>query len=410
MILVALLCVYYRFLFHNRREGFFHLIVGLLSGLAVWCLESSLILIFTFLLFWFHRDGKFFLSAGFWRMTGMFLIGAFPLIYDNIAHSFLNIKHLSPGAPMGWASRTLWERIWLTFSHDLPSLFHWDIVHNYPQEIPWYAWSGYIIAAIASVYVACILFKPLGKWIGGWKGSDAAKMVKPQSEMLLFAVVYMLLFQVIFTFSKFSLMSPRYLLTLMPGVFLFLALFAHGLLKSGSIFLKAAGIAIVVLWGYMGLYNTFTVSRNYTVIDGFVESQGPEMEELVNALKERNIDRAYAEKFTKYRVIFYSAEEIIVSRFRSVRGGVVGLPSISLYPRYEQMVEMDAAAAYIFGDQPEIRRGFEEFLAAGSVEYEKHTVGSYAFYYRFNPYFSTGEFLNYLIDRGFNPNELQRSL
>lgn len=411
LCIVVLLWASYRFLFENQRSGLFPLILGLLSGLSVWCLESSLIIIFTFLLFWFYQDRKFFFRGVFYRMVGMFLIGVSPVIYENFAHNFQNIKHLF-GSPVGISgAESITHKILTFFSHDFPSLFHWDIVHNYPENIPWYAWIGYIMVMLATAYFIIVLWKPLKGWLIGWWGRDKIKKHDSEGGKLLFLAIYLLLFLSAFIFSKYSSMSPRYLLTLMPGIFIILALSVQKLFQSRLVILKFAGLVVMFLWAFMGVKNTLAVSRDFTVIDGFNQSHSPDLPALVSVLKNRKIETAYADKFIKNRVIFYSREEIIVSRFRNHKGGVIGNPPLSLYPHYERIVdENEGESAYIFGDQPRIKEGFENFLKAEEIRYQRNDVGGYSFYHEFEPPFNPGQFLNHLLNHGFTPGELLKYL
>jgi len=130
------------------------------------------------------------------------------------------------------------------------------------------------------------------------------------------------------------------------------------------------------------------------------------MVRLVEALRQQNIEGGYANFCIQSRVIFYSGEDIIISRFRNPRGekGVVGIPANSNYPEYEERVEkMEVEArklAYIFAVDNLIWNRVEDFLAESDIEYKLGSAGYYRFYYDFNPQFRHRELTKFLFMRG----------
>ena len=115
--------------------------------------------------------------------------------------------------------------------------------------------------------------------------------------------------------------------------------------------------------------------------------------------------------FIKSRIIFYSGEEIIVSRFRGPRGkGIIGLPPLSFYPEYERIVEGMDDIAYIFIESNPVRANFEDFLDEKRINYSLESVGAYCFYYGFDREFPHTEFTYYLHTIGLTPEEMLRYL
>ena len=395
---ILLLWAYYRFLFQKKHSGFFPVITGLLSGLAIWCLESSLISIFIFFVFWFYYDRYFFTRKSFLVFSLAALVGIIPIIYENIVYNFANIKHLFSGTGIVWQQRGFIDKIVLTFSHDLPKFFHWENVHNYAESTPWFAWTGYAISLAAFIAFTLLYWKSAWKWVKSWFNRSAPKLGSEEGKFV-FIGAFIVIFQLAFTFSKFSVLSPRYLLVSLPVVFVVMALVSEKLLNAKSLLKKSIAVAVLLVWGIMGISNTITVSKHYTVIDGFTESYGPDIFRVIDIMKERGVTRAYAQKFIKSRIIFNSKEEIIVSRFRAPRGGIFGTPPISLYPEYERIVEeYTGDKAYIFGDQPHIISEFEWYLAHIKCNYEKIDAGSYTLFLNFDKKFTSSDVTAYFIN------------
>ena len=399
-IIAVLFWAYYRFLYKNTPKRISSWIVGLLSGAAIWCMASSIIVIFVFFLFWFHQNRRFLISADFRKFFIAFIIGSIPLIYENLKYNFINVKHLFMGGASDLSLWSVFAKIPSNLISRFPKLFHWDNVHNYSESIPWFAWIGYLIAVIAFIYFLVGIYKPLLRWVKALISKSYSENC--EAEKLLFIAVYVVIFLLIFTFSSFSEMSPRYLLVIMPCIFLIIALFVVKLLRSSRYVLRVTGIVILSIWLIMGVSQTYAVSKNYFVLDGYTKSYGPDLYKLIDSLKKNNIKFAYSEKFTKYRIIFYSREDIIVSRFITLQDKVYGLPPFSLYPKYEEVVmKSDEQKAFVFGDQPEVKSCFEDFLSDSNLQFKKEIVGNYAIYYDIEPVFHCGEFLNFVRQKDY---------
>ena len=411
MMLVQL-WIYYRFLFQDKKTLGYAAITGLLSGLAVWCLETSLLLMAIFFIFWYRQEKIFFLKKQFLIFCLTFFFGVIPLIRENIIYNLANLKHLLGKGYIGIETRNFIERIYLLFIKDLPSIFHWNTIQVYPSELPWFVWVGYLIAIIATVNFLIRLWKPLKNWFLSSFSIKTQNILSMDYEKIVFIALYMFIFQIIFTFSNFSLIAPRYLLPIMPSIFLVLALFIDRLLNIKKNITRVFAWLILITWALTGMIVTYSVSKDFTVIDGFTESYAPDLPRLVSELKSTGINRAYSEKFIQYRIIFYSREDIIVSRFRNPRGGgVIGTPPFSMYPEYEKIVENDHRnAAVIFGNQPQILRYFEDYLHSIDAVFKKSKIGGFTYYYNLKPIFDSGDFITFILNQGYSPKELNKYL
>lgn len=399
-----LLWLYHRFLFRSRRGWVDTLLVGLSSGLAVWCLETSIILVFVFLTAWLYADWKIIKGAKFWSAAGMFFIGASPLIYVNLTHGLANIRHLMPYQEIV-ISQTILQKIWTSLSYNFPIAFQSNIVHNYPVKIEWWGWAGYLIAAAASVYLVFKLCSAAKDW-----ARSRFRRLSDDGFRLVFIALFFALFLLIFTFSAFSALSPRYLLPIIPVVFALTAVLTRDLLHSGKFILKTIAVAVILLWGFMGVRETLAVSKDYTVIDGYTPSDGRDMLELTQSLRELGIRGAYTGKFIKWRLIFYSGEEITASRFVNSEGKPVGNPARSLYRKYEYTVSRMDDAAYIFGAEPQMVSYFREFLESSGVNCRSGRAGSYSFFYQFEPAVKSGDFIEFLNRKGIPREIIWRSM
>ncbi len=407
-----LLWSFYRHLFRERPSRYFHLLVGLLCGLGVWCMESSLVVIGVFLLFWFHRDKRLPFTGKFWAWAGMFAVGLSPILYENFTHNFKNFKHLLGSAPAGSAGRSVGERLWSAVSHDFPSLFHADIVNSYPDTLRWWGWISFLIFLTASVYFLWRFRAAAGNWISGWfKGGKAVK-VDYAGEKLLFIFIYTILFSSVFIFSKFSLQCARYLLVIMPGVFLITALFLERMMSSSRILLKALAVLVMVIWAYGGVSETLRVSGDNIVVLGSTKIPGEDITDMVEELRIRKIEGVFTHKFIKTLVIFYSKGDIIASRFlyKNRRQMDIPLPTRSLLPRYEKMVRMAGNLAVVFSREPRLIAYFEDFLSENRISYQRYENPSFTIYHDFTPRIEITDYARYLFSRGLTKRDLDKTL
>ena len=394
--IVFLLWLFFRFLFQHKRGLITTALTGLASGLGYWCLESSVMLTFVFLLFWFHEDRRILLRRRFWLFSTGFITGIIPNIYENIRYNFANIRHLFLRQEE-FGSRTFTEKAYLTITHDLPALFHSDIVHNYPAKIEWWAWISYFVVSITIIYFIIKIGPKCYQWIVGFFKQVSRAESSSETYKYIFILVYLILYQLSFSLTGYAQISPRYMLPILPLIYLILAMFMTKLINTVKYVGLVFVLAFAIWWGFIGIKDTICVANNYTVIDGFTPSDGRDMIALTKFLERKQIKTAYANKFIKFRVIFYSKENIIVSRFINERGGIVGIPPISLYPEYEKTVEKSRQPAYIFGNEQEVIASFEDFLRQRAIGYKVDNIGnSYYLYYNFDNSFHCGSFIHHL--------------
>ena len=97
MVILFNLWVMYTFFlifFGNKTSLQYYMLFGAVSALAMWNLESIILLLFVCFLFWFNRDRLFFLTKQFGIYALAFLVVYSPVIYFNFTHYFWNFKTL----------------------------------------------------------------------------------------------------------------------------------------------------------------------------------------------------------------------------------------------------------------------------------------------------------------------------
>lgn len=409
LCLALLLWIYYRFLFGGKNNWRWALGAGLAAGLSYWCLEATVILTLVFLLFWFYQDRKILRSGNFWLFMSAFVIGLIPIIYENLRYNFANLKHLLLRAP-GLDERSVLDKIILTFSHDLPSLFHTDIVHNYPESIAWWGWAGFLMVTAAVFYFICRLAKPMLSWIAGFFRRPGAHQVWQEKNKYLFLLVYLLCYQWVFSFSGFAEASPRYMLPAMPVIFIICALAFIQIFHKGKVWLKSISVLLMLLWAVIGVKENIALAHSYKMIDGYQVTDSRDLTRLVAYMMENKITAVYANKFIQSRVMFYSQGAIAVSRFINREGMVMGNPGISFFPEAERSVAQTHNPAYIFHHNTEIDSLFKEYLKVNSWEYSLWENPSYNLYGNFSGIFTSGDFMAYLKEKRIFSLELWNQL
>jgi len=98
IILLGFLIIYqfYNIFFNKKNSLKWFVLLGLTCGFALFYGLSSLVMIFTCMLFWFIFDKRFFLKKEFFIFIIFFLIGFSPSLYYNFTHDFEGYWPLKP--------------------------------------------------------------------------------------------------------------------------------------------------------------------------------------------------------------------------------------------------------------------------------------------------------------------------
>ncbi len=406
---VFLFWIFYRFLFQGKNNWRWAAGAGLAAGLSFWCLESTITITVLFLFFWFYYQRKILLTGNFWVFCAIFFLGIIPNIYENLSYNFANLRHLFIVAP-GLGDRGILTKVVMTFTHDLPSVFHTDIVHHYPDKVEWWGWGGFIIVTAAVLY---FLFKTGGNFILWVKGIFFPQKVPALNRdfgKYAFLIVFLLIYQFLFTFTTFSEASPRYILPVMPALFAVMALVAIKLLTYPKKAVRILVALAVLVWAAMGIKETIALSKDYRMIEAKFVADSRDLDTLIDFMQENHINTAYSNYFTQFRVMFYSNWTMTVSRTLNNDGAIMGSPGISLYPEAEKIVVQSSNPAFIFHTGTIADRLFQEYLTFKALDYRQEKNPSYTIYWDFQQNLGSGDFIEFLRNKRYNSLELYYEL
>ncbi|MFN0150679.1 MAG: ArnT family glycosyltransferase [bacterium] len=220
------------------------------------------------------------------------VLGGAPLVYDNIAHGFVNLRHLAtPAATAGageWVAR-FGARLGGLVVHDLPAFFTpW--IDDFPQTIPVDAWIyAAAVVALCAVHAWTVL---------GASSSRARRLVGPEAAPLLYVMVYALLY----AGSRFAGLTPRYLFGLYPVLAVLAAAGAARLFASTRSAPRGAGAVLVAALVAVGGVRAALLPRAAELREYTVVTRGDSTQKLLGFLRARGIRTVFASPPVKWRL------------------------------------------------------------------------------------------------------------
>lgn len=308
-------------------------VLGLLLGLAFWTSPALAFVVIPAVVYALAR------RPGIVQLTGAivpaFVIGAAPWIRYNLLHEFVSLEQLPAGSETTYLSR-------------LSGFFVDGLPMALGLKVPYSgAWFGGPIGVVA-----------YGLALAGFV-VFLARHRQRLSPLLFLAVAYPLLFAI--PTSSFYVNEPRYVLYLAPVLALLAAFRLTTLPRQGA----ALAVALVLSVGGLASLSWWSDDHpgNYDLAAG-------DLSQVVAVLEARDIDAAWADYWTSYRLTFITDEEIVVASVDQVR-----------HPPYQREVLEEPETAYIVheGTRPDDRMG--SALTREGVDHERVEAGPFAVYF-----------------------------
>jgi len=329
----------------------------------------------------------------FWRTVALsaagFAVGGAPLIYDNIAHGFVNLRHLATPAATSGAGGALARfaaRLGGLATHDFPAFFTpW--IDDFPKAIPADAWVYAVVAATLCGVHAWGLFRARN-------GGVLARLVTPRAATLLYVSVYAMLY----AGSRFAGLTPRYLLALYPMLAIVLAAGAAPLVGSSRRPIRIAGAALVAVLVVIGGARAALLPRAAELREYTVVTRGDSTAQVLAFLRERGIRTVFAPPPIKWRLLWEGGGDVAAATLFFPQEEWFRYPAFE-ERALERTARAGEPAAFVthaefafeaFGPSSAIpsllssRELWESALAARGIAFRREPVGDCLIYYGFS--------------------------
>lgn len=251
------------------------------------------------------------LARGLPALFAGLLAGAAPIIYDNVAHGFVNIRHLLTTAPSGSLGESLarfFRHVARLFSHDLPAFFMpW--IDDFVPSIPADAWLyGLALLALAATHAAA----SRSDWRLWWRRARDPRhngAPGPALVPLVFVGVYLAAYAA----SRFAGQTPRYLLGLYPLLAILAAAGAAHLLASASRPRRLAGGLLVAILAVIGVGRAAGLPRASELREYGVISRGESVTRLLDFLRRENIRIVFAAPPIKWKILWEGQGDVLAA-------------------------------------------------------------------------------------------------
>jgi len=323
-------------------------------------------------------------------------LGAAPILYDNVAHGFVNIRHLvmtAPTAGLGEAAARFLRHFAGLASHDLPAFFTpW--IDDFVQVIPGDAWV--YAGALAALCLAHAI-ATRGDWaLWARRARDPRAHAAPGPALV--PLVFVAIYLAAYVASRFAGQTPRYLLGLYPLIAVLAAAGAARLLAGGSRPLRALAALAVALLAGIGVARAALLPRPAELREYAVVSRGDSAARLLEFLRREKIRIVFATPPIKWKVLWEGRGEVLAATWF--------FPQEDWY-RYPDF-ERDAVDRAVWQGEPaaivtHARFGYETFrvslvlpsllgsralwegaLAQRGITYRCDPVGEYLVYHAFS--------------------------
>ncbi len=318
-------------------------VLGLLVGLAFWTSPALAFVVVPAVVYAVVRRPGLLRQA--WVAVPPFLLGAAPWIRYNLLYGFVSLEQLPPGVQTTYVGR-------------LTGFFVDGLPMALGLKVPY---SGAWVAGLVGVLaygLALVGFVVL-----------VVRHRRRLGPLLFLAAAYPLLFAV--PTSSFYVNEPRYVLYLAPVLALLVAFRLTTLARQGAALVVALALSV----GGLASLSWWSDDHpgNYDLAAG-------DLSQVVAVLDARDIDAAWADYWTSYRLTFITDEEVVVASVDQVR-----------HPPYQAEVREEPETAYIVheGTRPDELLG--PALARQGVDHER---------------IEAGRFVVYLPDEAVTPDEI----
>jgi 4-amino-4-deoxy-L-arabinose transferase-like glycosyltransferase len=342
-----------------------------------------------------------------WKSLGAAVLGvaagAAPIVYDNIAHGFVNLRHLTTpgsaaGGPLDAAARFASKLAGL-FTHDLAGFFTpW--IDDFAPSASADSWI-YVIAVVALVAVGAAASRHAWSgWLRRARHEDAerARYSEAPAFLQVASFLYLAIYALAYAASRFAGLTPRYLLALYPMLAIAAAAGAAHLIASAGRGSRALGWSLAGALIAIGGVRAALLPRPAELREYNVVSRGDSTPALIAFLREHDIRIIFASPPIKWRTLWEGRETILAS------SQFLPQEDEFRYPRYGREAAQQAAsrgeraafvthAAFLYervpatSEVPSIltsRELWEGALASRGITYARENVGDYLVYYGFS--------------------------
>jgi len=322
------------------------------------------------------------------------LAGAAPLVYENVRHRFVNLRHLvSTGESGGLASRAaeFVQNLARLAAHDLPAFFTpW--IDDFVAEVPADAWA---FAAAMLVLCGAQAWAARRTWGAAWR---AFRTDRGRVSPALIPPLYVAIFAIAYAASRFAGVTPRYLLAVYPMIAVMAACGASALFGSPRRAARAAAALGVFILLAIGAARAVLFVGPATTREYNVATRGESIPQLLALLDRTGARVVFATPPIKWKILWEGEERILAAtHFYSQED----------WFRYPE-IERTALERAAWGDEPAAfvthadfayerawgtndvrsllasRERWEEALAARGVRYELERAGDFLVYWGFS--------------------------
>ena len=292
--------------------------LGAVFGLAWWSYDFSLVLAAAAGIVLLRRKLIRGVAHTFVLCLG-FLLGAAPVIWDNLAHDYANLRHLVSGTESG---RPFYEHFWFAAMRlvtvQFPSFLTRECVHVFVYPPPWEAWlhAGLLLIGILVV----VRQRARSRAPGVWALAPA-----------LFALVYCAtgisgaldprdpwnFTKNVWTLGR----APRYLLPLEPYLTLLAVIGIAILLKSKRPPARYLGVMSAACLAFVCALGFASILSDNTIYEGNIKTRPGSIPGVVERLKQEKITCVHTTYFIKWRILFESRETVHAMDIDIMRGG-----------------------------------------------------------------------------------------
>jgi len=371
MLFFVVLCyLFYEIFYENKNVNRNIVLFGLTSGIAYWNYEYILPFLMFFFIFWYLTDKKLLTHRTFWLFAVSLLVAMTPVIYYNITHNFSNIEHFMAGnaihrfacdhnllSPKTQYGNRIIDpcKIFEMNNFKPPFSFKYFIFNTLRTVFANYLYYAIVIALIG--YLIWINRKAV---LLGFKSVVPSKkynlnLKKTSKEVFLLGFSFFW----IIAFILSGWMDDRHFLPIFPIILMTVAISIGRLQESKNFKMR------MISWALLSL---LLLSALMPLASAFFKPDKENISGTIDFLNQNNITHVYTNFPNKWKILFYTRENIIAS--------CNICPCPGQYPGAEKQMINDKNTAYLFQNTSLIGRKIISYLNNASISYNNEKIDS----------------------------------
>jgi len=274
---ILIMYFFYNIFFNNKQKFKDFALFGVICGFALFFELSSLVMIFTCILFWYLFDKKFFLKKEFFVFLAFFLIGFSPWLCYNFTHDFMGYHTLTP-SKFFQSSQTdnfilaSGSKFIKLVAKDIPDSFNsidWNFRNGDYFEYTFYLkflnYGYYLMFFVSFFYLIYLNRKKILKAVTCLIPLNKFSIKPNKIGKEVFILAYPVIYVIIFSLSRYYLgpagwsKGYRYILPIYPFIFMIISLFITNWFNKKNKILKFSGISVFILILLMGISSNFNL-------------------------------------------------------------------------------------------------------------------------------------------------------